>query len=243
MCAYGLQAVWSAGDVGDALILGTTKPVIKPETVVEAVSALMGRARVVAADFEPQHVANLLWSVARLHRHSEEVGRASPVTPLRHSVVHLAEVFASTGLRDLSRFSTQNVANTMWALAVLGHRPPESVLGAAGEHFSCHSPRYRPQEVATLLWAFTDLGTRPRGALLTQFWEVVDLKLEQYKHAELAMVSLALARCGGGAPDTWARVVGAWRPLVRSMGPKSLVNCLWAGAIATSSIAQPTSEW
>ena len=137
MTAYALQAAVTT-------VPANARPYIKSETVTEVLAALMGRARASAADFEPQHVANTLWAIAKIHRHSEDTGHASPVVPLRHSVVHLADVVAAAKLHNFTRFSPQNVANILWALAVLGHRPPDGVLAAAGIHFGTQPGSYRP---------------------------------------------------------------------------------------------------
>lgn len=107
MTLYGLQALASHGP-----------KVVLPNQITDVVAALAAQARALAsetpqqsgkpgqlASFEPQHVANTIWSIARLHKLYTEWNLESPVSPAKHSIAHLYSVLSIGYLHQLQRFS------------------------------------------------------------------------------------------------------------------------------------------
>ena len=54
--------------------------------------------------------------------------------------------------------SARNVANILWALAKLGHRPKEAVLATCAARAAARAHEANAQNIANTLWAFATLG-------------------------------------------------------------------------------------
>ena len=55
----------------------------------------------------------------------------------------------------------QDCSNTLWALARLGLRPPESWMAVFVEESFTQLPRFTSQHMANTVWAFAKLGRKP----------------------------------------------------------------------------------
>jgi hypothetical protein len=58
-------------------------------------------------------------------------------------------------------FSSQAVANTLWAYATMGRKPGERVMEQLEGRAEAISGEFKPQEVANTLWALATMGRKP----------------------------------------------------------------------------------
>ena len=55
-------------------------------------------------------------------------------------------------------FTARNLANTLWALAKMGHNPGDRLLGLLQAETLKKVAGFNPQNIANTLWAFANLG-------------------------------------------------------------------------------------
>ncbi|UYM17702.1 DUF1601 domain-containing protein [Endozoicomonas euniceicola] len=142
--------------------------------------------------FSSQGVSNLMWALGKLVENGLEMPQAkSAVTALLPLVVQMAEGMSP---EPEDRFSSQGVANLLWALAKLvenglkmqqAHRAVAALLPQMVQMAEGASLRigFSPQEVTNLLWALTKLvgnglemqqAHRAVTALLTQVVQIAE---------------------------------------------------------------------
>lgn len=61
---------------------------------------------------------------------------------------------------------TQDISNTLWALATLRHHPGKELMAAAARQAVLTAQQFKPQEVANTLWSFAILGHHPSPQML-----------------------------------------------------------------------------
>ena len=173
------------------------------------------------AGFIPQHIANLLWALAKLVENGllklDQGGLGSgAVMALLPQVVQVAQVAShQTG------FKPQEITNLLWALAKLvengllqldqGSLANRAVTALLPQmvQVASHQPGFKPQEIANLLWALAklvengllkldqgDLANGAVTALLPQVVQVAQVASHQagFKPQEIANLLWALAK-------------------------------------------------
>ncbi len=61
------------------------------------------------------------------------------------------------------KFNSQNVANTLWALATMGTKPGEKLMGQLEQRAEAISGGFNSQDIANTLCAFATMATKPGG--------------------------------------------------------------------------------
>jgi hypothetical protein len=141
-----------------------------------------------------QHLSNTLWGLARLgHRPS-----ASVMLRLDEALMAIASVAAqgSTGSApvqrvrlDSVRLEPQALSNSLWAWAVLGHRPAPAVLRVVDGAVLELLPRFRAQELSNTLWALARLGHRPADANLAALDRAVAARAAEFGQSGQALAN------------------------------------------------------
>ena len=62
-------------------------------------------------------------------------------------------------------FNPQNIANTLWAFAMLGLQPRKELIAGMMKQAVAVRGDFIPQNIASTLWAFTTLGPQPSQEL------------------------------------------------------------------------------
>lgn len=169
-----------------------------------------------AAEASPQAASGAIWALACL---KADLGAA--FFAAWHAATRAA-VAASWGPADL--------ANALWAHAVLGVRPPPDWVGAALGRAAAIMPSLGQLELTTVLWACARLRLPPPHPWMHQW-------LDAYERCALgaplaptlpcAAYSLALLRFR--PPLAWAgRLVEEAALQMECMGPQQLANLIWA---------------
>jgi hypothetical protein len=70
----------------------------------------------------------------------------------------LMEAMQKRATATAEQFRTQNIANVLWALAVMGERPDRGLLEAMQRQASATAWEFEPQGVSNMLWALTVMG-------------------------------------------------------------------------------------
>lgn len=148
------------------------------------------------AEFSPQGIGNMAWAFARQAQLAEDVpnrikgsaitysnGRLAVYTASYFDVgeVIIQRLFAEVAKTDLlvhgqlSKLKPQDLANTAWAFAVLGLRPPEFMDEARSQlearTSACNRGTrnamtyFKGQELANLLWTLATLNCPPKEVL------------------------------------------------------------------------------
>lgn len=91
-------------------------------------------------------------------------------------------------------FRSQDIANSLWALAKLGYEPPASCLEALLEAGEKLLPTSSHAEQAQLLWAISRLGLVPPPRLLPVLVQASGSQLSSMPYVSLVALLAGLAR-------------------------------------------------
>ena len=76
-----------------------------------------------------------------------------PLFPLLHG-----PLMVTCAGDTVESFTARNLANTLWALAKMGHNPGDRLLGLLQAETLKKVAGFNPQNIANTLWAFANLG-------------------------------------------------------------------------------------
>jgi hypothetical protein len=137
----------------------------------------------------------------------------------------------SSSSRSVSRHSSQDLANTLWALAVLGVRPHAPWMSSFLLASAAAAPTASPQELTNTLWALARLRTAPDAAWLAAFDAASVGALQQFSAQGLADALAAQVHLGLVPSAAWG---AAWTTAVRacwgSADVRARVKILWAAS-------------
>eukprot|EP00198_Chlamydomonas_reinhardtii_P007843 XP_001697180.1 predicted protein [Chlamydomonas reinhardtii] len=154
-------------------------------------AAAVTAAQAKLSSYKAFELAVLLWSLACLE--------AGPLLPRTFA----PELFFHS-YPKLAFFSPQDCSNTLWALARLGLRPPESWMAVFVEESFTQLPRFTSQHMANTVWAFAKLGRKPPEPWMDRFFlESRPLLLPRFKASELAATLLAFGIARLQPPRQW----------------------------------------
>ncbi|KAG2497989.1 hypothetical protein HYH03_004248 [Edaphochlamys debaryana] len=164
-------------------------------------------------------------------------GTAGPVRPPRSLLL----AWHSAADAALPSFNTLDAAHSLWALAVLGERPPAAWLQRLLVLARPSLASTPPPELALLLWSLGALGFRPTWAWLADAVDAAEPNLQRMGPQDLAMLTSALVRLGGRTGAGWAAaVLAAVRPWLGTMPMRPLAQTAWA---LRRLRVQPPPEW
>ncbi|KAL3149096.1 hypothetical protein ABBQ32_001939 [Trebouxia sp. C0010 RCD-2024] len=138
---------------------------------------------------------------------------------------------AQQAVFTIHRFKPQEVANTLWSYATLGHDPNNLLLDAMAGQMAQNIQHFRPQAVSNSLWAYAKLGYNPGREVLDAAAHRVLHSLTQYTSQEVANTLWALATLehypGGQLLDASAIQIGR---RMEQFSPQDITNSVWAYA-------------
>ncbi|GLC74926.1 hypothetical protein PLESTF_001573800 [Pleodorina starrii] len=211
-----------------------------------ALRALLARVPEAADSLEPQHISNLLYSVARLAEQLPEVLQADGGSGTgggggSNGVAAAAETAAVVGaerppalprvgiatrrlvatlldvsLSKLASFGPQALSNSLYAVAVLGVPPPQAWLSAWLDAAGGQLPRADPQHIANMLWALARLGCDPGDPWVVRALQAAALKAPAFTTQGLCNTLWGLAKLNSVAYD--AVKARALMPLLTGLG-------------------------
>lgn len=112
-----------------------------------------------------QELANFCWGYAKLRR--EFVNRKTCTDSINdNSALELLNCVSLRAERIIHEMDQQNLANIMWALAVLDHMPSRGVWALLEHRLVDIIATLTPQSLSNVLWAYGTLGVRPGTAVL-----------------------------------------------------------------------------
>ncbi len=160
--------------------------------------------------FEPQHLANATWALAKMG-HADQGWFAAAVAAAQRPA------FSGPAL-------PMHLAQVWYALALVRHRPPPGLMECTAGALEGHVRRAEPQQCASLLWSFAILGVweeRLAGVLLGRLAELVEQQQQQGKGRQDAQ--------GPGAGRGGAGGGGAGQASL--LVKQAVANALWAVAV------------
>ncbi|KAG1677580.1 hypothetical protein FOA52_014478 [Chlamydomonas sp. UWO 241] len=132
---------------------------------------------------------------------------------------------AAPQLRDFER---QHLANTVWALATLGHKHG-AFVAALLMVATLELREFTPQALANTVWALATLGqTDTDGVFIAALLKVAAPQLCDFKPQELANTVWALATLGHKDRAFVATLPKAATSQLRYFNPQNLANTMWA---------------
>ncbi|GFR48839.1 hypothetical protein Agub_g10792 [Astrephomene gubernaculifera] len=97
-------------------------------------------------------------------------------------------------LARLPYFQGRQLANTLWAVAKLGHRPSRRWLAAVLTRARAQLSTFEPQHLANTLYALMLLQFMPPGVWVADFFQAVSRRLHGFAPAELAHLCYAAGK-------------------------------------------------
>lgn len=122
-----------------------------------------------------------------------ELGNLIYAWGISGSKTRLLNHFCRSAAFRLREMGPQGVANSMYALGLLGYRD-EIFLNEVGKALPGRVADFKPQEITQIVHAFGRLKFVPEGGLLEAICEHIERCLEEFKATELSSMFLSLAR-------------------------------------------------
>ncbi|KAG1673213.1 hypothetical protein FOA52_013093 [Chlamydomonas sp. UWO 241] len=129
-------------------------------------------------------------------------------------------------LPQLRTFKPQELANTAWALATLGHADVDFVA-ALMEAAKPQLRNFTPQALANTVWAFATLG-HADGAFMASLLKAAEPQLRDFTPRNLVNTVWALATLGHTDDAFMAALLKAATLQLREFTPQNLANLAWA---------------
>ena len=118
--------------------------------------------------------------------------------------------------KQLTDFTDRELANLMWALAILDHRPImvlDTILSHAADNFSS----FGANSLHLLVWSIGKLSYPPSAEWLHSFLKASQNNFFQFTPSEMANIIWALAklgRCSSGLVPPGLALYTLWHSLV-----------------------------
>ncbi|WP_163372983.1 RAP domain-containing protein, partial [Endozoicomonas acroporae] len=165
----------------------------------DAVAALLPHVNALKDQFIPQHIANLLWAMAKL------VDNRYEQTPEFNEAV--ASLLTCVNPQK-DQFNAQGIANLLWAMAKLvdnGHEQTPGLIEAVAAlllHVNAQKDQFNAQGIANLLWAMAKLvdngheQTPEFNEAVAALLNCVIVQKANFKPQEIANLLWATAKLG-----------------------------------------------
>ena len=142
---------------------------------------LIGVVRERLEEFEPGHLSNTLWSLAKLDHHPGEP---------------MFQRFVAVALRKLHDFTPKNACRMLWASARFGLHPGQAALERFSERVSSNPDDLGPVVLSDALWSLATLRHHPGEAALDRISARVLATLGDIRPSNLAAILWSLAKLG-----------------------------------------------
>ena len=185
---------------------------IRPEGPAAALMAqLVTMLRQKTPELGAQGVSNSLNALAKLER-DDDPGLVSALITRGHA--------------ELRTFTEQALANTIWAMATLGHQDPAFTTALLVEARN-KLPTFNEQNLANTIWAMAKLGNQDpafTSALLVEAGN----KLPTFNEQNLANTIWAMAKLGHQDPAFTNALLVEARNKLPAFNAQELASTLWA---------------
>jgi hypothetical protein len=176
-----------------------------------------------------QEVANVMWAAATLRQQTGgECATPAPVQALSHNA---RRALCRAAKRLAMQMNSQDVANTLWALAVMGNATPAGLARALLAAVMRVALIMNAQDVANLLWTFAELGKAPTPGSWAALLKAAVRTAPDMAALELSSTLLSLAmlqvRVHGKLQTA---LLGAAHARLPEMDAQGLANLLFAAA-------------
>ena len=153
-----------------------------PRCAGSLASALQARTCEVIADMDPQALATVLHSLAKLEVKPAEAWRYQFETVLDGMV---------------ESFNAQDIANSLWGLAKLKWVPSTEILRKAFTQVAWCKPQFKPQEISMVLWSLATLDVDADAEMLSTLASVLDHRMRtQLTSQAVSNILWAFAKLG-----------------------------------------------
>lgn len=145
--------------------------------------------RPVGGAWEPRQLSTAMWGLARLRL------EASGGLPAGHRQLVDALVTAAVPVAVARRFRTQEMANSVWALARLNHRGQHGadLLAALADGAAAQAREFTAQGLSNTVWGMATLGFAHAG-LMTAVASAVRHKIAEFNPQEVSNTLWAFAK-------------------------------------------------
>ncbi|CAJ1398815.1 unnamed protein product [Effrenium voratum] len=212
----------------------------------EGLLAAIGRRR---AEFEPQSLSNILWSLAfsdhpldqLLAEFTREIHRCDPQALSNVAwacarrllcCAPVMEAISRCAVLKTPQFDVQGLANLVWSFATLKREDGPLFAAVAGQALGAVW-RWGPRHLANLAWAFAK-AAEFRGPLLAAVAAEALKTVEHFGCQGLANLAWSFAAGGeaaaAAAAPLFARLAAAALGRAKAMQVQNLVNLAWAFA-------------
>lgn len=137
-------------------------------------------------------------------------------------------------------FSPQEVANTVWGLAKVKHRPPAKIIQGIINTATSQLHTFGTQELSNLLYGVALLKLQPGADWLTAFVKTSAGKLHAFRPQELANIMYSLALLRHEPQETWLLLYFQMTEgQMSNFKSQELSNIIWS--FAKLNLRPPTS--
>ncbi|CAE7875178.1 unnamed protein product, partial [Symbiodinium microadriaticum] len=185
--------------------------------VADIVSATMSRVQ----DLAPQHIANVVWAMAKMSASSAE----------------RCEAFARPAWEAQQQFKPQEACNLLWAFAAttvhVRDAQMANTVAALSTQLLKQLGRCNPQDHANFMWAAVILSAADRH-LADQVTQSASQQIHEFGATQLSAVVWAVSKGTFHEPGLF-HAAGAWLAEdrnIEAMGTQHVANVLWSFAVA-----------
>jgi hypothetical protein len=174
--------------------------------------------------FDPQHVANTIHGITKLHG-------AGRLDAADGSVDDALAALETDTVQVAPTMNPQNVANTVYSFAALGRMPGDKTWAALESAVGRVAQEMNPQAVANVMGAYVKLEVMPDDKTWAALETAAGRVAREMNPQDVANVMLAYATLGR-VPNgkTWAALETAAGRVARDMNSQDLATALWASA-------------
>jgi hypothetical protein len=141
------------------------------------------------AHFNAVNVATAVHRLAKIYR-IDGLKKICGQTFLLKKVLRVLETQA---VKIAPTFKPRELANLMWAMAVLNHTPTLELQNLISKQALCTIRSFKPQDISNLAWAMATLGIRPSPQLFIALSEKAIEILSQFKPQEISNLLWSMA--------------------------------------------------
>lgn len=178
----------------------------------------------------PQELSNSIWALARLGTAGGEVEAT------------WLNLWLSVSQDHLPDFQPIDLAQSMWALAVLRYQPGDSWFSCMLVNSYRKLTAFGPQDLSNLIWGMAHLGLTPAPAWSKQWLQVLVRRLEQTTPQQLSNCIWGMAMLKEFKLDAWQlrQILYVSFKKLPQYKPQEVSNTLWALASLNVTV---DAEW
>lgn len=198
------------------------------------VSAYVQHVTARLSEFSPQGLSNTAWALAKLSSIGFQASNQQPLTGRDSDGRVYQELYrriADAAVPKIAEFSTQGLANLIWAFASAGCYH-EALMSAASQQLQRSASSLNPQHCSVAAWSFATLRHHDQP-LFESLLELVAAELQRADAAAVqpqtvANLLWAAARVGQPLGHSSKVFVRAALRLLPKMPQQELCNTFWA---------------